>query len=155
MSLCDGRDHLPGSQIAGNLKCARCGADLGPYVPPLEPPDERPTGQNSPFLGEAIHASQANADGYQDQIELRLQAGEAEYGRMQFLVADCDREALEESMDIGGWLLLADCKLEREIDAGRISPVDAARVRHLRLTATAHAVRAYAAITLAREIQGL
>ena len=137
------------------MTCARCGADLGPFQPerPLVAPTERPTGQNSPFLGEAIHASQANANGYRDEIEKRLQAGEAEYGAMQFLHADCDAEAIEEAMDIGGWLLLADTQLEAQLEAGRISPVDAARVRHLRLTATAHAIRAYAALNRAREIQ--
>ena len=155
MSLCDGRDHLPGAQVAGRMTCARCGADLGPFQVerPLVGPTERPTGQNSPFLEGAIRASRANANGYRDEIEKRLQAGEAEYGVMQFLHADCDREALEETLDVGGWLLLADVQLEAQLEAGRISPIDAARVRHLRLTATAHAVRAYAALNRAREIQ--
>ena len=143
MSLCDGRDHLIGQNM-DRLKCERCGRDMGAAI--------RPNGEDSLFLQQAIIAAQADANGYRKAIEARLVTGRSEYGEFQYLNADCEQEAIEESLDIGAWLALSDHKLEIDVEAGRISPVDAARVRHLRLTATAHAIRAYAALNRAREI---
>lgn len=128
--------------------CARCGWGLGPEEKQIV----RPTGQDSPFLAEAIACAQADSEGYCDQIEDRLTAGEAEYGRLQFLLADGKKEALEETLDIGGWLALDDFKWSLQLEAGKVDPVVLARARHLLVTAGAHAVRSYACIRAAQRV---
>ena len=136
------------SQIQDRLHCAKCGKTYGPVAGGIV----RPTGQDSSFLSDAIERAQADAGGYREKIESRLVAGELEYGTLQYLKADCDHEAEEEALDIGGWLLLSDHQLELAEKNGDVDPLVAARARHLRVTAAAHAIRAFAAIRTARQV---
>ena len=125
------------------------------YCDPVEPYcnggqpkhlDERPDATTSPFLTQACDAVSAEAEQeYRRAVEARLEAGEREYGRFQYLKADCDEMAVEESYDIGGWLLLSDHQLELDLEHGRVTPGIGKMIRELRLDATRHALGAYEA----------
>lgn len=118
----------------------------------------RPWERNSSYerqfleqIAKAAGLSPTAVEDFFDGVNARLLKGATAYGEGSYLEADLFRELAQEPLDIAAWGVLTAQWLYLEEERG-LSGEDAQLIRLQLIEAAANALRAYRAITAAREL---